>query len=157
MGIVEDVVADGVVDRVAKLVEGRLGHLDILINNAVGSRPMPVLGMEVAWEEAILLNFSAGRRFAQTFVPGMRSRKLGRIINITGADEPLSMNAAVPPNGAVHTLSRLVGGDGVTVNCIPQAASTPYRSASACCRRRRRNAPGPRRNAQPVISASRRI
>ena len=53
----------------------------------------------------------------------MRSRKFGRIINITGADEPLGMNAAVLPNGAIHiwvkSLSRLVGGDGVTVNCIP--------------------------------------
>jgi len=46
MLIVEDVVTDGEVDRVAKLVEGRLGHLDILINNATGSRPMPVLGTE---------------------------------------------------------------------------------------------------------------
>ncbi len=42
---------------------------------------------------------------------------------MTDADEPTAMNAAVPPNGAVHiwakALSRQVGGDGVTVNSIP--------------------------------------
>ncbi len=38
MVIVEDITADGVAGRVAKLVEGRFGHLDILIKNAGGSR-----------------------------------------------------------------------------------------------------------------------
>ncbi len=64
MMIFEDVMADGVTDRVAKLVEGRFGHLDILINNAGGSHPMPGLGADAEWEEAMLLNFNAGRRFA---------------------------------------------------------------------------------------------
>ncbi|UUZ72234.1 SDR family oxidoreductase [Polaromonas sp. P1(28)-8] len=49
--------------------------------------------------------------------------KFGRIINLTGGDEPVGVNGAVPPNGAVHiwakALSRIVGGDGVTVNSIP--------------------------------------
>ena len=123
MVIVEDVTSDGAAERAAAVIEGRFGHLDILINNAGGSRPMANLGTDAEWEEAMLLNFTAGRRLAQTFVPGMRARKFGRIINITGADEPAGMNAAVPPNGAVHiwakSLSREVGGDGVTVNCIP--------------------------------------
>ncbi|MBT4487668.1 MAG: SDR family oxidoreductase [Rhodospirillaceae bacterium] len=121
--IVEDVTTDGMADRVASVIEGRFGQLDILINNAGGSRPMPGLGSEAEWDEAMALNFTAGRRLAHAFVPGMRTRKFGRIINLTGADEPHGMNAAVPPNGAVHiwakALSREVGGDGVTVNCIP--------------------------------------
>ena len=53
----------------------------------------------------------------------MRARGFGRIVNLTGGDEPFAMNGAVPPNGAVHiwakALSRVVGRDGVTVNCIP--------------------------------------
>ncbi len=121
--IVEDVTAPGMADRVQKAVEGRFGQLDILINNAGGSRPMSDLGSEAEWEEAMALNFTAARQLAHGFVPGMRARKFGRIVNITGNDEPTAMNAAVPPNGAMHiwakALSREVGGDGVTVNCIP--------------------------------------
>jgi 3-oxoacyl-[acyl-carrier protein] reductase len=121
--IVEDVTSDGMAERVRGVVEGRFGQLDILINNAGGSRPMADLGTEGEWDEAMALNFTAGRRLAHAFIPGMQARKFGRIINITGNDEPTAMNAAVPPNGAMHiwakALSRQVGAYGVTVNCIP--------------------------------------
>ena len=121
--VVEDVTSPGMAERVSGVIEAHFGQLDILINNAGGSRPMDGLGSEAAWEEAMALNFTAGRRLAHAFVPGMRARNFGRIINLTGNDEPSVMNAAVPPNGAVHiwakALSRQVGGDGVTVNCIP--------------------------------------
>jgi 3-oxoacyl-[acyl-carrier protein] reductase len=123
--IVEDVTSEGMAARAVAMIEARFGQLDILINNAGGSRPMEAsgLGTEAEWEEAMALNFTAGRRLAHAFAPGMRARQFGRIINITGNDEPAAMNAAVPPNGAMHiwakALSRQVGGDGVTVNCIP--------------------------------------
>jgi len=52
----------------------------------------------------------------------MQARGFGRIINLTGADEPMAMNGGVPPNGAAHlwakALSRTVGARGVTVNSI---------------------------------------
>ena len=121
--IVDDVTADAVAPRVKARIGDRFGRLDILVNNAGGSRPMPGLGAEEEWAEAMLLNFTSARRLAHAFVPAMRARKFGRIINITGGDEPTAMNAAVPPNGALHiwakALSREVGGDGVTVNSIP--------------------------------------
>ena len=121
--IVEDVTADGMDERVRAQVEDKFGRLDILVNNAGGSRPMQGLGSEEEWAEAMLLNFIAARRLTHAFIPAMRARKFGRIINVTGGDEPVGMNAAVPPNGATHiwakALSREVGGDGVTVNSIP--------------------------------------
>jgi 3-oxoacyl-[acyl-carrier protein] reductase len=121
--IVEDVTADGMAERVRTQVEDEFGGLDILVNNAGGSRPMPGLGDEEAWAESMLLNFTAARRLTHAFVPSMRTRKFGRIVNLTGSDEPTGMNAAAPPNGAVHiwakALSREVGADGVTVNSIP--------------------------------------
>jgi 3-oxoacyl-[acyl-carrier protein] reductase len=122
LAIVEDITAAGAAERIRQQVMARFGNLDILVNNAGGSRPLTGLGTEAEWEEAMLLNYTAGRRLAHAFVPGMRERKFGRIINITGGDEPTIINAANPPNGAVHIwakgLSRTVGRDGVTVNSV---------------------------------------
>lgn len=122
------VIACDITDRDAPAkikaqVLDRFGHLDILVNNAGGSRQFDGLGTLAQWEEAMYFNFHAGRELAHAFVEGMQARKFGRIINLTGGDEPVGVNGAVPPNGAVHiwakALSRIVGGDGVTVNSIP--------------------------------------
>ena len=120
--IVEDITADGAAERIKAEAMARFGSLDILVNNAGGSRPLTGLGTEAEWVEAMLLNYTAGRRLAHAFVPVMHERKFGRIINITGGDEPSILNAANPPNGAAHiwakALSRTVARDGITVNCV---------------------------------------
>ena len=120
--IVEDITVDGAAERIKAQAMARFGSLDILVNNAGGSRPLTGLGTEAEWEEAMLLNYTAGRRLAHAFVPVMHERKFGRIINITGGDEPSILNAANPPNGAAHiwakALSRTVARDGITVNCV---------------------------------------
>ena len=121
--VIEDITKDGAASRIHDAVIARFGRCDILVNNAGGSRPQQDLGSDAVWAESMLLNFEAGRRIAHAFVPGMQAQKFGRIVNITGQDEPLGINAANAPNGAVHiwakALSRVVGADGVTVNSIP--------------------------------------
>ncbi|WP_431280845.1 SDR family oxidoreductase [Humitalea sp. 24SJ18S-53] len=121
--VLEDITQNGAAGRIHDAVIGHFGRLDILVNNAGGSRPQPDLGTDAIWGEAMLLNFESGRRIAHAFVPGMQAQKFGRIVNVTGQDEPLGINAANAPNGAVHiwakALSRVVGKDGVTVNSIP--------------------------------------
>ena len=120
--IVQDITAGDAAERIKERTIARFGSLDVLINNAGGSRPLTGLGTEAEWEEAMLLNYTAGRRLAHAFVPVMRERRFGRIINITGGDEPSTINAANPPNGAAHiwakALSRTVARDGITVNCV---------------------------------------
>ena len=120
--IVQDITAGDAAERIKERTIARFGSLDVLINNAGGSRPLTGLGTEAEWEEAMLLNYTAGRRLAHAFVPVMRERRFGRIINITGGDEPSTINAANPPNGAAHiwakALSRTVARDGITVNSV---------------------------------------
>lgn len=120
--IVEDICAEGAAGRIRDAVLGRFGRCDILVNNAGGSRPQKDLGTDEAWAEGMLLNFEAGRRIAHALIPAMQQNNWGRIINLTGTDEPLGINPANAPNGAVHiwakALSRVLGRDGITVNSI---------------------------------------
>jgi len=71
----------------------------------------------------MVLNFSAARRLTHALIGDMQKNKFGRVINLTGSDEPLALNTASPPNGAVHiwakALSRVVAKDNITVNSIP--------------------------------------
>lgn len=121
--VAQDVTAEGAAARIHDAALEGLGPVDILVNNAGGSRPLTGLGTPAEWDEAMRLNFTAGLDLAHAVLPDMQARRFGRIINITGGDEAVTLNAAVPPNGAVHiwakALSRVVGRDGVTVNCIP--------------------------------------
>lgn len=121
--LAEDFRADGAAERTRDAVLARFGRCDILVNNAGGSRPQTDLGPEEVWLESMDLNFHAGRRMAHALIPAMRTQKFGRIVNITGSDEPHIVNAANAPNGAVHiwakALSRVLGPDGITVNSVP--------------------------------------
>jgi len=120
--IVCDITQHDAPIRIRAQLDQGFGAPDILINNAGGSRPFDGLGTPAQWNDAMDLNFHAGRELAHAFLPDMQARGFGRIINLTGTDEPLAMNGGVPPNGAVHlwakALSRVVGAQGITVNCI---------------------------------------
>lgn len=121
--IAQDITLVEAAETIRSLTLDAFGAIDVLVNNAGGSRPLTGLGTRAEWDEAMSLNFIAGRELAHAVLPDMRARSFGRIVNITGGDEPTIMNAGVPPNGAVHiwakALSRVVGSDGITVNCIP--------------------------------------
>ena len=121
--IVADITQHDAAPRIRDEVLAAFGRLDVLVNNAGGSRPFDGLGTREQWDEAMALNFHAGRELAHAFVPIMQVQKFGRIINLTGGDEPLALNGGIPPNGATHiwakSLSRVVGKDGITVNSIP--------------------------------------
>jgi 3-oxoacyl-[acyl-carrier protein] reductase len=121
--LAEDITDRDAPRRIKAAVLETFGRVDILINNAGGSRPIETgVGTPEQWEEAMRLNFDAGRNLAHTFVEEMQKQKFGRIINITGGEEPFGLNAAMPPNGATSiwskSLSRFVAKDGVTVNCV---------------------------------------
>lgn len=100
-----------------------LGRVDILINNAGGSRSFKDLHVsEEAWQEAITLNFHRPRQLADALVDAMVANRWGRIVNITGKSEPEHINGAFCAKAAMHSwakgLSRMVGPNGITVNCV---------------------------------------
>lgn len=120
--IAGDVTASADVARIAAEATKALGHVDILVNCAGGSRPTTVDADEAFWQEAFALNFTSARLLATALLPGMRQRRWGRIINISGTMEPRGINAAVAAKAALHLwakgLACEVAAEGVTVNTI---------------------------------------
>lgn len=75
------------------------------------------------WRRAFELNFHAHRQLTHLFLPDMLDRGYGRIVNVTGSMEPLSLNASIAAKAALHAwakgLSRDVAPYGITVNSVP--------------------------------------
>ncbi len=121
--IAADLMEEGAPARIAAAAaQGLGGGIDILVNCAGGSRPLPIDAPEERWVEAMTLNFTRQRQLAHAVLPEMIAQKWGRIINITGKSEPDRINAAFAAKAAVHSwakgLSREVGRHGITVNSI---------------------------------------
>ena len=119
-----DVMPEGAPERLAGAALDALGHVDILVNSAGGSKPaIPIDAPESAWEESMTLNFVRVRQLTHAVLPAMISRQWGRVINISGKSEPDALLAATPTKAAIHAwskgLSREVGRHGITVNSIP--------------------------------------
>ena len=121
--IEQDFLAPQAAENIADAALKGLGRVDILINNAGGSRRFNLETTEEQWEEALTLNFTRHRQLTKRLLPQMIEHKWGRIINITGKSEPEGINGAFAAKAAVHSwskgLSREVGKHGITVNCVP--------------------------------------
>ncbi len=121
--IQQDFMTEDAVEQIASQALGALGSVDILINNAGGSRHFGKDAAEEQWTEAITLNFTRQRQLAHRLLDQMIAKKWGRIVNITGKSEPDGVNGAFAAKAAMHAwakgLSREVGKAGITVNCIP--------------------------------------
>ncbi|MBX9590762.1 MAG: SDR family oxidoreductase [Hyphomonadaceae bacterium] len=121
--IVEDLMQDGAPERIAEAALAGLGAVEILVNNAGGSRPFKLDASEEQWQEALTLNFTRQRQLTHHLLEQMMQRKWGRILNITGKSEPDGINGAFCAKAAAHAwakgLSREVGRHGITVNCLP--------------------------------------
>jgi 3-oxoacyl-[acyl-carrier protein] reductase len=118
-----DLLQEGAPEKIARAALEGLGSVEILVNNAGGSRRFTLESTEAQWEEALTLNFTRQRQLAHRLLPQMIAGKWGRIINITGKSEPEGLNGAFAAKAAMHSwskgLSREVGRHGITVNCVP--------------------------------------
>jgi 3-oxoacyl-[acyl-carrier protein] reductase len=109
-------------ERVAAQAQQLLGHVDILMNAAGASRPVPFEATKEQWHEGMVLNFFRIRELTHAIIPGMRERGYGRIVTFTGTSEPRMLNAAFTAKAAVHVwskgLSREIAPHGITINCL---------------------------------------
>ncbi len=117
-----DLYPEGASEVLAEKAVAALGHVEILMNAAGGSRPLPLEGTKEQWQEGMILNFFRLRELTHALLPSMKSRGYGRVVNLTGTREPRNLNAAHAAKAAVHVwqkgLSKVVARDGITVNAI---------------------------------------
>jgi 3-oxoacyl-[acyl-carrier protein] reductase len=130
-----DVSKGADVDRAAKETIARLGHIDIVVNNAGTShRNQPMLDVsEEEYEKVFAVNVKSIYLMAKATVPHFRERGGGVILNIgsTAGIRPrpgLAWYNAT--KGAVNLLSKSMAvelaPDRIRVNCIaPVAGETP--------------------------------
>jgi 3-oxoacyl-[acyl-carrier protein] reductase len=121
--IEQDFMQGDAPQRIAEAALAGLGSVQILVNNAGGSRAFKLQASEAQWDEAMTLNFTRQRQLTDRLLAQMIAGRWGRIVNITGKSEPEGVNGAFAAKAAVHSwakgLSREVGKHGITVNCIP--------------------------------------
>ncbi|MEG3063150.1 MAG: SDR family oxidoreductase [Comamonas sp.] len=116
------------------LIVQRLAHVDILVNNNAGPPP----GALDDWTEQALLgamqaNMIPGVQLMRAYVPGMRARKFGRIINITSAmvkTPHYMMGLSTSARTALTAISKAISAevvvDNVTINnLLPERIDTP--------------------------------
>jgi 3-oxoacyl-[acyl-carrier protein] reductase len=120
--IVADIMQADAPAQITAAARQALGHIQILVNCAGGSRQLPIVGADNQWDEGLMLNFTRVRQLTQAVIPDMMARRWGRVINMSGKSEPDRMNIAYAAKAAVHgwakALSREVGRYAITVNSV---------------------------------------
>jgi gluconate 5-dehydrogenase len=101
--------ASGVNDAIQD-IERRLGPLDIVVNNAAMNRRQPLSDVSDAhWRELMSANLDAPFFVARAVIPGMKSRRSGKIINICSLASDIGRPNIVPyatSKGGLRMLTR---------------------------------------------------
>ena len=105
IGIQADVSRAEDCARAFAAAEAAFGQVDILVNNAGTSRAVPFETItDAMWQEDLDLKLFAAIRLCRLALPGMKSRRWGRVINV------LNIGAKAPrANGAPTAVSRAAG------------------------------------------------
>jgi 3-hydroxybutyrate dehydrogenase len=106
--------------------EQAFGSLDVLVNNAGIQYVAPIEEFPVEkWDQIIAINLSAAFHAIRAAVPGMKSRKWGRIISTASAHSLVAspfksayVSAKHGIAGLTKTVALEVATFGITANCI---------------------------------------
>ena len=112
--------------NMVQTTEKTFGSVDILINNAGIQHVAPIEEFPIEkWDQIIAINLSSAFHTIRAAVPGMKSRKWGRIINTASAHSLVAspfksayVSAKHGLNGLTKTVAIEVATFGITANCI---------------------------------------
>jgi 3-oxoacyl-[acyl-carrier protein] reductase len=136
-----DLTVDIANDAAVRAAAEQVGPVDILINSAGIVGPIaPLWDIPLdGWEKTFAVNVRGTFNTCQAFVPGMRARGWGRIVNLAsmaGKDGNPNMSPYSASKAAVIALTKSLGKElaasGVLVNAIaPAVIETPMNAATA--------------------------
>lgn len=90
--MVADVTDENGAGEIALRVEEKLGVCDILINNAGINNRKSIEDFTLAeWNEILAVNLTGPFLMARAFVPGMKKKNFGRILNMTSIMSHVSL------------------------------------------------------------------
>ncbi len=117
------------VERLVRRAQDELGPVDILVNNAGIIRPQPFESIaESDWDDVMSVNLKSCFVVTQKVLAGMRSRKWGRIINLSSV--AAQIGGVVGPHyaaskagvlGLTRFYASRLAPEGITVNAIAPA------------------------------------
>ncbi|GLR26929.1 3-hydroxybutyrate dehydrogenase [Limnobacter litoralis] len=114
------------IETMAKEAQAAFGHIDVLVNNAGIQHVSPIESFSVdKWNAVIAINLSAAFHTTRLFLPAMKERNWGRIINIASAHglvASANKSAYVAAKHGIVGLTKVVALEtaqtGVTCNAI---------------------------------------
>ncbi len=139
LGVMADVSHDAEVDRLVRAAAGRFGHVDIAISNVGIRHKQPFLDITPEqWDSVLRTNLSAAFYLARHVLPGMRDRRWGRLVMISGFDgfwgqvteRAHNITAKAGLHGLAMALAREFGPDGITANTVAPGAIDTVRDWS---------------------------
>ena len=125
-----DLTQEAQVRGMEEQIQARFGHVDILVNNAGINVRKPLVDFTLdEWNKVLDSNLTSAFLMCRSFVPMMRGRGYGRIINIASAMSHVSL----PGRGAysaskagllglTRALALELAADGITVVAISPGA-----------------------------------
>jgi NAD(P)-dependent dehydrogenase (short-subunit alcohol dehydrogenase family) len=136
-----DVVADVTDEGALRLAASQIGPVDVLINSAgiVGANKPLLETTAEDWRRVFEVNVLGTVNTMRIFVPGMRERGWGRVVNfasMAGKDGNPNLSVYSASKGAVIALTKSAGKElaltGVLVNAIaPAVIATPMNDSTA--------------------------
>lgn len=106
----------------------KLGHVDILLNNAGITQPVKIMEIDAeSWRRIVDVNLTGVLHLSQAFIPHMRSRQRGSIACMSSVSAqrgggifggPHYSAAKAGVLGLAKAMARELGADGIRVNCV---------------------------------------